>query len=218
MIIEPSPDKDIEAQRGDAGPSSVQGPYVGPSTSTSADYHEEYEYVHTNDANEDDRLLGGANPLPGAYQPDPVTPGPQFEVEEPLGPPPKFAPYEAEWFEVGYGDIVSHDEHLNTDGEPFTLSLSYLTNPSAQMTQEKRYTGSSSPKPLNVPRAIESTVVAHTAKRAIGLLTLITIPAHAILASLLHGRNHTTSASRISIFTLTLHLLPTPHLRLLPPL
>ncbi|KAF9453843.1 hypothetical protein P691DRAFT_615220, partial [Macrolepiota fuliginosa MF-IS2] len=33
------------------------------------------------------------------------------------GPPPAFAPYEAEWFEAGHGDVVSHDEHLNTDGE-----------------------------------------------------------------------------------------------------
>ncbi|KXN90053.1 hypothetical protein AN958_05058 [Leucoagaricus sp. SymC.cos] len=37
--------------------------------------------------------------------------------QEPLGPPPAFTPYEAAWFEVGNGDIVSHDEHLNTDGE-----------------------------------------------------------------------------------------------------
>ncbi|KAF9535451.1 hypothetical protein CPB83DRAFT_841772 [Crepidotus variabilis] len=32
-------------------------------------------------------------------------------------PPPEFAPYEAESFEVGYEDVVSHDPHLNTDGE-----------------------------------------------------------------------------------------------------
>lgn len=33
------------------------------------------------------------------------------------GPPPEFALYEAEHFEVGYDDVVSHDPHLNTDGE-----------------------------------------------------------------------------------------------------
>ena len=34
-----------------------------------------------------------------------------------LGPPPEFALYEAEHFEVGYEDVVSHDPHLNTDGK-----------------------------------------------------------------------------------------------------
>ncbi|KAF8898772.1 hypothetical protein BD779DRAFT_1485463 [Infundibulicybe gibba] len=36
------------------------------------------------------------------------------DIEE---PPPEFGPYVAESFEVGSGDIVSHDPHLNTDGE-----------------------------------------------------------------------------------------------------
>ncbi|KAF5374735.1 hypothetical protein D9758_000307 [Tetrapyrgos nigripes] len=31
--------------------------------------------------------------------------------------PPPFAPYDAEAFNVAYGDVVSHDPHLNTDGE-----------------------------------------------------------------------------------------------------
>ncbi|PPR05689.1 hypothetical protein CVT26_008930 [Gymnopilus dilepis] len=35
----------------------------------------------------------------------------------PAEPPPSFAPYEAEYFKVGYNDIVSHDPHLNSDGE-----------------------------------------------------------------------------------------------------
>lgn len=34
----------------------------------------------------------------------------------PREPPPEFAPYQAEHFEVGYDDIVSHDPHLNSDG------------------------------------------------------------------------------------------------------
>ncbi|KAF9535449.1 hypothetical protein CPB83DRAFT_779432 [Crepidotus variabilis] len=33
------------------------------------------------------------------------------------GPPPAFAPYEAEFFETDDGDIISHDHHLNEDGE-----------------------------------------------------------------------------------------------------
>ena len=37
----------------------------------------------------------------------------------PLGPPPEFTHYEAEHFEVGYSDIVSHDPHLNSDGSFF---------------------------------------------------------------------------------------------------
>ncbi|KAH9486957.1 hypothetical protein JR316_0001023 [Psilocybe cubensis] len=35
----------------------------------------------------------------------------------PQGPPPDFSPYQAEHFEVGYDDVVSHDPHLNSDGE-----------------------------------------------------------------------------------------------------
>jgi hypothetical protein len=37
----------------------------------------------------------------------------------PLGPPPEFTHYEAESFEVGYSDVVSHDPHLNSDGSFF---------------------------------------------------------------------------------------------------
>lgn len=32
-------------------------------------------------------------------------------------PPPSFTPYEAEYFVSGSGSIVSHDPHLNADGE-----------------------------------------------------------------------------------------------------
>lgn len=32
-------------------------------------------------------------------------------------PPPDFAPYVAEFYETSSGDIISHDRHLNEDGE-----------------------------------------------------------------------------------------------------
>jgi len=38
------------------------------------------------------------------------------------GPPPDFALYEADFFETGSGDIVSHDAHLNSDGTLFLCS------------------------------------------------------------------------------------------------
>ncbi|KAF7347856.1 hypothetical protein MVEN_01543200 [Mycena venus] len=44
-------------------------------------------------------------------------------------PPPEFTPYEAECFNTGSGNIVSHDPHLNTDGEAlyrFLLSQSTI--------------------------------------------------------------------------------------------
>ncbi|KAJ6519792.1 hypothetical protein C8R45DRAFT_952748 [Mycena sanguinolenta] len=44
-------------------------------------------------------------------------------------PPPEFTPYEAECFNTGSGDIVSHDAHLNSDGEAlyrFLLSQSTI--------------------------------------------------------------------------------------------
>jgi hypothetical protein len=31
-------------------------------------------------------------------------------------PPPEFTPYEAEYFQTGNGDVISHDDHLNEDG------------------------------------------------------------------------------------------------------
>jgi hypothetical protein len=40
----------------------------------------------------------------------------------PIGPPPEFSQYEAENFEVGYADVVSHDPHLNSDGSFFFKS------------------------------------------------------------------------------------------------
>ncbi|KAL0951227.1 hypothetical protein HGRIS_007948 [Hohenbuehelia grisea] len=44
--------------------------------------------------------------------------------------PPQFTPYEAEFFEVGDGDIVSHDPHLNSDGEAlFRFLLSQSATP-----------------------------------------------------------------------------------------
>lgn len=104
MIIEPSPgrsSKDIEAA-GEGDHLVQQQDAAGPSSSRP---HQDQE---TEGANEQDGLLGN---VAGNY-PDIVFPGPQ----EPLGPPPEFTPYEAEWFEVGRGDVVSHDVHLNTDG------------------------------------------------------------------------------------------------------
>ena len=43
----------------------------------------------------------------------------------PLGPPPEFTQYEAEHFEVGYSDVVSHDPHLNSDGSFKFFSIEY---------------------------------------------------------------------------------------------
>lgn len=40
-----------------------------------------------------------------------------------LGPPPEFAPYQAEYFEQSNHDIVSHDPHLNSDGASSSTSL-----------------------------------------------------------------------------------------------
>ncbi|KAF8807378.1 hypothetical protein BYT27DRAFT_7164905 [Phlegmacium glaucopus] len=46
-----------------------------------------------------------------------------------LGPPPDFTPYEAQYFEVGYSDVVSHDPHLNSDGEAlYRFLLSQATS------------------------------------------------------------------------------------------
>jgi hypothetical protein len=107
MIIKPGEElghMDIEAQR------------------TSQALQQDYRSIHPSaastgpDQQHGYRLMGDPNESESTQAntyPDPIFPGSQ----EPLGPPPAFAPYEAEWFEVGHGDIVSHDEHLNTDGK-----------------------------------------------------------------------------------------------------
>lgn len=38
-------------------------------------------------------------------------------------PPPEFTPYEAEFTRDGNGDIISHDAHLNTDGNVHSLGF-----------------------------------------------------------------------------------------------
>lgn len=43
-----------------------------------------------------------------------------------LGPPPEFAPYEAEYFEKENGDVISHDSHLNSDGAQLRLLVLYF--------------------------------------------------------------------------------------------
>lgn len=41
-------------------------------------------------------------------------------------PPPPFEPYNADFFETDDGDIVSHDPHLNTDGNShFSFSFPF---------------------------------------------------------------------------------------------
>jgi len=42
---------------------------------------------------------------------------PGAPAEAPADAPPPFEPYEAEFFESSDGDIISHDHHLNEDGE-----------------------------------------------------------------------------------------------------
>ena len=52
--------------------------------------------------------------------PDPFFDLPQGDLVrvdyEAMEPPPDFAHYDADHFEVRNGDVVSHDPHLNTDG------------------------------------------------------------------------------------------------------
>ncbi|CAA7265824.1 unnamed protein product [Cyclocybe aegerita] len=45
-----------------------------------------------------------------------AAPQPQ-QQQVPDGPPPPFAPYEPEFFLSSHGDVISHDHHLNEDGE-----------------------------------------------------------------------------------------------------
>ncbi|KAJ7169860.1 hypothetical protein C8R46DRAFT_994363 [Mycena filopes] len=74
--------------------------------------------------------------LPSSTLPNQVCPFPRSiaSCSRPPGgelPPPAFTPYEAECFKTGSGSIVSHDPHLNTDGEAlyrFLLSQA-TTNP-----------------------------------------------------------------------------------------
>lgn len=63
------------------------------------------------------------------------------EVFVPLGgeePPPEFTPYEAEFFLAGAQDVVSHDKHLNEDGERLLSVI--LDRLNAVLTMEYRMT------------------------------------------------------------------------------
>ena len=88
--------------------------------------------------------------------PDGLDPPPPFEDEPRLpsnanGPPPDFALYEADYFETGSGDIVSHDPHLNSDGARFSHGQILL--PEFFVTQAKLSTASYSPERTNFPLA-----------------------------------------------------------------
>jgi hypothetical protein len=48
------------------------------------------------------------------------------EIPEPGEEPPPFEPYEAECFEIGSGNIVSHDPHLNSDGCVLSFAHSWF--------------------------------------------------------------------------------------------
>ncbi|KAJ7706210.1 hypothetical protein B0H17DRAFT_616644 [Mycena rosella] len=78
---------------------------------------------------QEELLPAASSSAPPPFQDEPplidfsdAIPGPGGEE-----PPPVFTPYEAECFNTGSGNIVSHDQHLNSDGEAlyrFLLSQS----------------------------------------------------------------------------------------------
>ncbi|KAG5639223.1 hypothetical protein H0H81_005297 [Sphagnurus paluster] len=74
---------------------------------------------------------------------DQFQPGPSNTVVDhnsvPLEPPPEFALYEADYFETSSGDIVSHDPHLNSDGEPRIFSLRSLSSERQRFAGEALY-------------------------------------------------------------------------------
>lgn len=68
---------------------------------------------------------GTWQPAPPPGEPLPYTEDPIEGVYIPRGgeePPPEFTAYEAEFFQKGDG-IVSHDKHLNEDGEPYMFRI-----------------------------------------------------------------------------------------------
>jgi hypothetical protein len=82
--------------------------------------------------------------------PDRLDPPPPFEDEQRSHPsnlnepPPDFALYKADFFEIDSGDVVSHDPHLNSDGTRFFHRQMLL--PEFLATQAKLSTASYSPK------------------------------------------------------------------------
>jgi hypothetical protein len=92
------------------------------------------------DKQKDLEAAAGASPasVPAASTSAPAPSPPSFDSIEPVAyvttgtegyeePPPEFTPYVAQCFVVGDGDVVSHDPHLNSDGEAlyrFLLSQS----------------------------------------------------------------------------------------------
>lgn len=72
-------------------------------------------------------------------------------------PPPEFAPYHAEYFDTGNGNIVSHDPHLNTDGRRILLcAVMVLLNP---LLQEKHSIDSYFPKQAHLRHSLFTVAV-----------------------------------------------------------
>ncbi|KAG7450545.1 uncharacterized protein BT62DRAFT_927823 [Guyanagaster necrorhizus] len=85
--------------------------------------------------------IAGPSSLPRPSSSPPPPPPPFRDVAESThllidfddaqgDPPPEFTPYHAEYFDTGNGDIVSHDPHLNSDGEAlYRFLLSQASTP-----------------------------------------------------------------------------------------
>lgn len=75
------------------------------------------------DSTSDEPIAGSSELNAPAYQESNVVDKTHFLKEDPFvppggeEPPPEFTPYEAEHFTGSYGEIISHDPHLNQDGK-----------------------------------------------------------------------------------------------------
>lgn len=107
--------------------------------------------------------------------------------------PPAFGPYQAEYFQSDDGDIVSHDHHLNEDGDYLSSLQSYPSEPYSG--QARLSTASCYRTPLRCPH-VSFTVQAPIQNDVHGAsLVLSVIGQRPTL-------NITQSPSRISCFVL----------------
>jgi hypothetical protein len=122
-----------------------------------------------------------------------------------LGPPPEFTQYEAEHFEVGYSDVVSHDPHLNSDG--MRLQYIYFFYSFFTKIYKAKLSIASSYLKLLLPLLIAFHVAVHTQKYVVdGSLEETTTVNHDLV------KKHIPRPSQTLIFVSTFSLMVLLHL------
>lgn len=96
--------------------------------------------VDESKSTQQDTQAGPSNPPPPTFE-ESIDQDHVILEFQPAGAPPAFAPYAAEFVRSKQGHIISHDPHLNEDGQQFLFNYTFLLLTSSNQ-QEKHSTDS----------------------------------------------------------------------------